>query len=92
MAIEIEDLIRQYGTRFLADQNERAEADLIALTGVDASVIVRPAIVEYLKKLDIEVIFQRSPYDGLEYYRGLRREGRWISDHFPAWPFEPDTI
>lgn len=92
MATEIEELVREYGTRFLAEQDARAEADILAVTGINGEDIVRPAVVEYLKTLGIETVFQKSPHDGLEYYRGLRRDGRWLADHFPSWPFEPGTI
>lgn len=92
MATEIEELIREYGTRFLAEQDARAEADLRAYTGVEPDAAIDPSLAEYLKDKGIEVIYQRSPLDGLEHYRGLRRDGHWLADHFPAWPFEPDTI
>lgn len=92
MATEIEDLIREYGTRFIKEQADQAEADLRAYTGINPDAAIDPSLAEYLKNMDIEVIYQRSPSDGLEHYRGLRRDGRWLADHFPAWPFEPDTI
>jgi hypothetical protein len=82
---EIEDLIREYGMRFLADQNALIEADLKREVGAAAMD------VDFIKSSGIEVIWQYGPSDGIQHYRGLRREGKWIVDYQPGWPFEPDN-
>lgn len=40
-----------------------------------------------LRRLGYEVIYQVSPHSGLQTYRGIRRHGKWLIDHYPEWPF-----
>ena len=78
------DPIREYATRYLKEQHELAEGDLVDILGERASW---PA--EKIQKLGYEVIWQIAPGAVLEQYRGIRRRGKWVRDLFPDWPFEP---
>lgn len=81
MTTEIEDLIREYGHRFINEQNALATADLAKALGD------RLDDTEYIQSLGYEVVWQYSP-DGPphEFYRGLQQHGAWIVDHHPDWP------
>jgi hypothetical protein len=72
--------VRDIAASMAAVEQEKVEADLVTLFGPQPWP-------RRVRRAPLEIVFQAAPGGRTaSQYRGIRRKGRMVVDHFPDWP------
>ena len=77
---DIVDTLNALYTKIATEQNARIEADLTSILGD-----LRGMTKAEIGSLGYEIVYQQLPGIFVDEYRGIRRRGKWVIDHFPHW-------
>lgn len=75
-----EDWIREQAAARIAAQHDAIKRDLLSIPGVHEEMTAAQALA-----LDLQIINQRSPLDGMTHYRGIAQAGAMLIDHHRDW-------